>query len=147
MINRFHQGHEREREQEAHLRTADLLVLLISADFLASESGIHTIEMALQRHRDGEAVAIPILVRAANWEETDLQNLQVLPREQKAIATWPNQDTIWHEVGKELQRVVETMRQWVFVVSSPEDQEFVERLRQDMVPAQRSPMESGERSG
>jgi hypothetical protein len=128
-------GTEWEREREAHLHTAHLLVLLVSADFLASESGAHMIQVALQRHQTGEAIAIPILIRSANWEETDLRILQVLPREQKAITTWPDQDDIWREVTREIQHVVEAMRQWVFVVSSPEDQVFVEQLRQDMAPS------------
>ncbi|HYU71432.1 MAG TPA: toll/interleukin-1 receptor domain-containing protein, partial [Ktedonobacteraceae bacterium] len=127
-------GTEWEREREAYLHTAHLLVLLVSADFLASESGVHMMQVALQRHQVGEAIAIPILVRAANWEETDLQTLQVLPREQKAITTWPDQDNIWREVTREIQRVVEAMRQWVFVAYSPEDQAFVEQLHQDMAP-------------
>ena len=127
-------GTEWEPEREAHLHTAHLLVLLVSADFLASESGAHMIQVALQRHQTGEAIVIPILVRAANWEETDLQTLQMLPREQKAITTWTDQDDIWHEITREIQRVVEAMRQWVFVAYSPEDQAFVEQLRQDMAP-------------
>jgi energy-coupling factor transporter ATP-binding protein EcfA2 len=128
-------GQEWKREQEAHLSTAHLLVLLVSADFLASEAGTHLIEVALQRQQAGEAIVIPILVRSANWEETDLQILHLLPREQKAITTWPDQDAIWREVARDVQRVVETMRQWVFVVSSPEDQGFVQRLQQDMIPS------------
>src|SRR5215472_5358915 len=99
-------GQEWKREQEAHLSTAHLLILLVSADFLASEAGTHLIEGALQRQRAGEAVVIPILVRAANWEETDLQNLHLLPREQQAITTWPDQDAIWREVARDVQRVV-----------------------------------------
>jgi AAA ATPase domain/TIR domain len=128
-------GTEWEREREAHLHTAHLLILLVSADFLASESGVHMIQVALQRHQTGEAIAIPILVRAANWEETDLRILQVLPREQKAITSWPDQDVIWREVTREIQRVVEALRKWVFVAYSPEDRAFVEQLRQDMVPS------------
>ena len=125
-------GTEWKREREAHLKTAHLLVLFVSADFLASE--LPVMQAALQRHQAGEAIVIPILIRAANWEETDLRNLQVLPREQKAITTWPDQDVIWNEIAKEIQRVVEAMRRWVIVVYSPKDQAFVEQLRQDMLP-------------
>ncbi len=126
-------GTEWEREREAHLHTAQVLLLLISAEFLASEEGAHIMQVAIERHQNGGAIAIPILIRASSWQETDLQILQIIPRDRKAITSSPDQDAVWHEVTREIQHVIEAMRRWVFVACSPEDQEFVEQLRQDML--------------
>src|SRR5438045_6288743 len=63
-------GANREREIETHLRTAQVILLLVSPDFLASESCRHQMHIALQRFQTSEAIAIPILLRFANWENT-----------------------------------------------------------------------------
>ena len=63
-----------------NLRSAQIILLLVSADFLASDycSDIE-IELALERHAQSEAVAIPIIVRPVDWVTAPFANLRVFP--------------------------------------------------------------------
>jgi TIR domain/AAA ATPase domain len=125
-------GQEIVQERERHLYSADLLLLLVSPDFLASETGQHQMSMALAMHQSGQTVMLPILIRPCRWQETVLSTFQILPREQKALNTQPNPDEAWEGIVSEISHTVETRRQWVFVVSASSDRIFVEQLRQDM---------------
>src|SRR6266487_4558204 len=64
-------GTEWEREINKHLNEADIILLLISPDFMASDY-CYSVEMkrALERHKAGEAYVIPIILRPVDWEET-----------------------------------------------------------------------------
>ena len=59
-----------EREIDIQLNTANLILLLISPPFIASEY-CYTVEMqrALERHQSGTARVIPILLRSVDWED------------------------------------------------------------------------------
>jgi hypothetical protein len=61
-------GTEWAREIDAHLNTAQIIMLLISADFLAS-TYCYDIEVkrAMERHNAGEARVIPIILRHCDW--------------------------------------------------------------------------------
>src|SRR5437868_10672357 len=63
-------GTERAQEIDLHLKTAQIILLLISANFLASDY-CYSFEMtqALKRHEAKEARVIPILLRPVDWEE------------------------------------------------------------------------------
>jgi hypothetical protein len=76
----IHAGTEWEQEINTHLDAAQLILLLISPDFLAS-SYCYSIEMmrALQRHLAGEASVIPIILRPVDWEGLPLANSRCYP--------------------------------------------------------------------
>lgn len=56
-------GSNKEQERQMHLSTDQLLILLISADFLASDVCWNQMQFALQRHQSGGSKVIPVLVR------------------------------------------------------------------------------------
>lgn len=63
-----------------HLNTAQIILLLISADFMASEF-CYSIEMtrAIARHNANEARVIPIILRPVDWRDAPFAKLQALP--------------------------------------------------------------------
>lgn len=124
-------GQERDWEYEHHLTTDRLLVLLISPDFLASEASSHQMEVALQRQSNGDATVIPILVRPCLWEQTELKKLQMLPRGQNALGAQPAPEAL-QEIATELNKVVDSIQQRVFIAYAPEDGDVVERLHRDL---------------
>src|SRR5438034_6829052 len=80
-------GAEWSDEIDAHLNSAQMILLLISADFLASRY-CYSIEMkrALERSQAGEARVIPIILRPVDWEhEPSLSKLQSLPTNAKPV--------------------------------------------------------------
>jgi hypothetical protein len=103
-------GREWKREIDYHLNTADLVLLLISPNFLRSDY-CYGVEMqrALEKHEAGKARVIPVILRPVDWQGTPLSKLQVLPTEGKPISTWRNRDEAFREVAQGIRMVVETL--------------------------------------
>src|SRR5215472_14919692 len=64
-------GRDWAQEIDAHLRSASLILLLISPSFIASDYcyGIE-MEVALERHQAGQARVIPIILRPTDLRDT-----------------------------------------------------------------------------
>lgn len=94
-------------EISAQLDSADLILLLLSADFLASEYcfGVE-VEKALIRLKRGEVKVVPVLLRPCLWEESRFSELQIIPRDAKPITSWPDQDLALYDVAKEISKLV-----------------------------------------
>ena len=79
-------GANREDQINTHLNEADLILLLISPSFMASEDCWHKeARTALARYKAGMAWVIPIILRPVNWKNTPLGELQPLPTEAKPV--------------------------------------------------------------
>src|SRR6266571_4000212 len=86
-------GAELEPQIMDHLKSAQIILLLISADFIHSDF-CYSIEMkqAIDRHNAGEARVIPILLRPTDWQDTTFDKLQMLPTGAKAVTKWRRRD-------------------------------------------------------
>jgi len=73
-------GTEWKRERERNLDSADLLLLLVSADFVHSDY-CYGVEMqkALELHRTGKMRVLPLLLRPVDWQDAPFADLQMLP--------------------------------------------------------------------
>ena len=93
---------------QQELQTAQVVILLITADFLASEKlWKEQISPAIDRHQKGEALVIPVLVRPCLWEITVLKDLQPLPRQGVLFNADKDESAVYDEVTKEIQRVIQ----------------------------------------
>jgi internalin A len=104
-------GEEWKEQIDVNLERADIILLLISADFIASDY-CYDIEMkrALERHENGEARVIPVIVRDANWRIAPFAKLQSLPKDVRAVTLWEDKDSAWRNVSEGIERVVKQMR-------------------------------------
>lgn len=104
-------GTQLSNEFERHLERADIILILVSSDYLASEY-IHEngIERALKRHRLGLARVIPIMLRSVHWADTPLAKLQFLPSGGRPISTAEDLDSAWAEVVSSLRLVIDEVR-------------------------------------
>ncbi|MCK6592916.1 MAG: toll/interleukin-1 receptor domain-containing protein, partial [Polyangiaceae bacterium] len=100
-------GDDRRAVIDAQLDAARVILLLVSADFLASDDCEADLRRALLRQRSGEARLIPILLRACSFEEASFAALEALPRGGRAVTSWPNRDEAWREVAEGIRDVVE----------------------------------------
>jgi len=114
-------GKEWEKEIDIHLNTAQLILLFISPDFLASDYS-YGVEMkrALERHHEGTARVIPIILRPVYWEDAPFSHLQVLPADAKPITLWPDSDVAFREITlgiseaiRELRPLLKTKKEWL----------------------------------
>jgi hypothetical protein len=99
------------QEAMLHLRTAHLILLLVSPDFLASDYVYEVdFKLAMERHQRGEAIVIPIIVRPVDWKHDPIGKLQVLPPGGKPVTSWSNQDEGLLSVVEGIREVVEELR-------------------------------------
>lgn len=96
---------------DANLEQAKIILLLVSADFIASDY-CYEIELkrALERHAKKEAVVIPVIIRDCNWKGAPFDNLQGLPKDGKAVDLWPKRDTAWRNVADGIGRAAQAIR-------------------------------------
>ncbi|MBV9713309.1 MAG: toll/interleukin-1 receptor domain-containing protein [Ktedonobacteraceae bacterium] len=79
--------------------TSDIILLLISADFLASDYCYsEEMERALQRHASRKAKVIPIYVRPVYRSDLPFENLLSLPADAKPVTSWADHDLAWVSV-------------------------------------------------
>jgi len=102
-------GDEWETEIDDHLLKADVVLLLVSPDFLASDY-CYEKEMAsaLARHERGEARVMPIILRPVDWHSppSPLGQLQALPTDGKPVVNFRKRDSAWLDVTNGIRRVV-----------------------------------------
>src|SRR5947207_2671872 len=91
-------GMDWKREIDKHLNTSDIVLLLVSPDFVRSDY-CYGIEMrqALERYQAGRVSVIPIILRPVDWRGTPIGTLQVLPAEGKPITTWRHRDEAFQD--------------------------------------------------
>ena len=81
-----------------HLDAANIILLLISADFIASDDGYGIeVKRSLEKHGSKVARVIPIILRAVNWEDP-FGKLQALPTDGKPVTSWVNCDEAFSDV-------------------------------------------------
>lgn len=92
---------------DENLETSDIILLLISPDFLSSDY-IHEVEMkrALERNDAGEAAVIPIMVRPVAILNEKLRKLQALPRDGRFVSKWDDPDEAWAHIASEINEVI-----------------------------------------
>ena len=101
-------GIEWEKEIDAHLKNAQIILLLVSVNFLASDycCGIE-MKQALAKQDAGEARVIPIILSACEWKKTALGKLQALPTGGKPISQWNKKDEALLDVVTGIRNVIE----------------------------------------
>ncbi|HYG09392.1 MAG TPA: toll/interleukin-1 receptor domain-containing protein, partial [Pyrinomonadaceae bacterium] len=98
---RISAGQEWDRQIDAHLNSAHIILLLVSADFLASDYCYDIeVERAMERHEAGEARVIPIILRPCDWQSAPFGRLQALPKDAKPVTKWDNTDDAFLDIAK-----------------------------------------------
>lgn len=104
-------GEDWDHEIKAELEDADLILLLVSSDFLNSDyCWAVEVSRALERHEAGSAVVVPIILRVCDWHDTPFAKLQALPDGAKPISKWGDPDEAYHSVVEGLKRVLDRLK-------------------------------------
>jgi TIR domain len=104
-------GKEFENEISQNLEEADIILLLISPYFIASDY-CYEIEMkrAMQRHENGEARVIPVILHPCDWQKLPFGKLMATPTDGKPISKFPNKHDGFLEVTKAIRKAVKELR-------------------------------------
>ncbi len=104
-------GREWEGEIDEHLEAAQIILLLMSADFLNSHYCWEVeARRAIERHNLKQATVIPVVVRACDWKNSLFEKLEALPTNAKPITSWANRDEALYDVTKGIKQAIEAMR-------------------------------------
>ena len=117
-------GGEWEVSLKQHLSQADIILLLISSDFVASEN-CYCGEMmvALRRHKQGEVYVLPVLLRPTEIAGLPFAGLQFVPKDGIPITRQPDKDSALLEVVQAVKQIVaEVMGAYVSTEPAPEGQ-------------------------
>lgn len=100
-------GEEWDKRIKSELSQADIILLLVSSDFIATDY-VWDIEIqrALERHERGEARVIPIILRPCLWSVAPFAKLNALPNKGKPISEYNNKDEAWAEIAEKLRVLV-----------------------------------------
>lgn len=86
-------GKDINEEIRANLASSDIILLLVSIDYLNSYYCVEIeMEKAMERHEAGEARVIPVILRSCMWQHMPFSKLKALPMDGKAISTWADRD-------------------------------------------------------
>ncbi len=107
-------GNDWNKETEKELQEADIVLLMISADFLHSDD-IWKNELRIVRERiasDSEKIkVIPIMVRPCDVRDFDMMVYQGAQRGEASILSWisshPDKDQVYTEIVAEIRRTIE----------------------------------------
>jgi len=92
-------GKNLDNEINVNIRTADVILLLVSPDFINSDYCYKTeLEIALQQNEVGQSLVIPVILRPVVWENTPIGRLRALPKDGEAVSLWSNRDEAWKNV-------------------------------------------------
>ena len=99
-------GEEWKNAINENLNTADIILLLVSADFLASDYCFDKeVEIAMSRYKEGEVVVIPISLRPCDTNGADFMKLLGLPKDFKPVTKWDDQDEAFTDIARGIREV------------------------------------------
>ncbi|MBK7506299.1 MAG: TIR domain-containing protein [Bacteroidetes bacterium] len=92
-------GEEWDKKIKEELESAQIILLLVSVDFLSSNYCYDIeIKRAVERHEKGEAVLIPIMLRKCDWNETSFSKIQALPKNAKPVKNFDDEDEAFYSI-------------------------------------------------
>jgi hypothetical protein len=93
-----------------NLEEAGVILLLVSADFLASRYCRDVeVKRAMERHEAGTARVIPVILRSVDWHTAPFGKLEALPRDGKAVTSWKNRDEAFTDVARGIREAVKDL--------------------------------------
>jgi WD40 repeat protein len=99
-------GQQWDSEIRGRLEAAEVVVFLVSPDFLASDYCTQEMACALARGKRGEATLVPVLLRPSLFEDSPLSAIQGVPRRNgrlEAVSRWDNLDDALKQVAQEIE--------------------------------------------
>lgn len=100
-------GKDWEGEIDKNLKDSQMVLLLISPDFMDSDY-CHDVELkeAMRMHESGEARVVPIFLRSCLWKGSLFGKLQGFPKDAKFVTSWSNQDEAFTDIATNLREAI-----------------------------------------
>lgn len=93
---------------DANLQSADIMFLLLSSSFFASDYCTEVeMKFALEQLKNKKLKIIAIVVRPVEWADSPISHIQALPKDAKAITESNNQDSAWTQVVQGIRKTLD----------------------------------------
>jgi len=90
------------------LYEADIVLCLVSIDFLASEYIMNVeVPLMLKNEKARKTIVVPVILRECGWLDTELSKFQTLPKSGIPILSQTNIDKALQEVYEEIKRLLD----------------------------------------
>ncbi len=100
------------KEIDQNLLGSNLVLLLTSPDFLASDYCYsNEMQKALEMRRQGLVWVIPIILEHCDWKNTPLKDLLACPQDGKPVSDYPNPNKAYNEIVQDIRRVIDEISQ------------------------------------
>lgn len=92
------------------LEDAEVILLLVSANFLASNYCYEReMDRALERHREGTAVVIPVILHPCDWHSAPFGGLRATPTDGKPVSMFANSHEAFSIITKDIREALEKL--------------------------------------
>ena len=116
-------GEDWKGEIDDNLKNADIILFLVSPDFIASDyCNDIEVKTALEMHEKKEARVIPTILRHCDWKETPFANLSALPLDAKPVSSWDDKDKAWLDIVEGIKKDIEVIKR-----EKPEKQKNIQK--------------------
>lgn len=101
-------GEEWDQTIMSELNKANIILLLISVDFNASDFiWDKELASAMKRHEEGTARVVPIILRKCQWSSMPYAKLQALPRNATPVTEYDSLDNAFTEIAIGIEQLVD----------------------------------------
>lgn len=118
-------------EIDERLNDADIIILMLSADFVESDY-CHDVEMtrAMERHTSGSATVVPVIIRPFDFTSMPFAELQFLPTRGLPVTKWNDRDEAFKDIAEGIRKVVDRIRaQQIYQYQRATGEEWVTTTR------------------
>ncbi len=99
-------GSDLNRVISSELEPSQIILLLVSAHFLASDYCYDKeMKRALEKHEAGTAVVIPVILHPCDWHSAPFGHLRATPTDGKPVSMYANQHEAFAIVAKDIRDV------------------------------------------
>lgn len=117
-----------EKAIKTHLHDADIILLLVSADAIASDY-FYDKEMkdAMERHEKGTARVVPLILRPCAWDATPLAELQAIPKDGLAVTSWHDRDAAFSDAVSSIWELIQNQIADTKAMKAKEEAELLKK--------------------
>lgn len=103
-------GKEWQNEIDTYLNSSQIILLLISPNFIASDYCWDVeVKRAMERHETKEARVIPVILDSVDWKSAPFGRLQALPKDAKPVKKWGNRSDAFLSVAEGIRLVAKEL--------------------------------------
>ena len=121
-------------EIDKHIRDSDIILLLLSPDYLASKECVAEMRTAMDLRSHNGTCVIPILVRPCGWKDYNIRDLRAVPTDALPVVEWESRDRAYLDIYENIRHLVDTMpfRPTTDYLTSLTEVEFISQNKDDI---------------